>query len=261
MPARAAAARSSVPACPGRPPPPLLTPNTMRNALRTAALAAVLSASVLSAQAHSPTPSLQITEWLYNSASDEAGEFIELTNMGATALDLSGWSFDDADGVAGALDLSSLGTLAVGESVLIAEVSADAFRAAWGLAASVKVLGHNTHNFGRADTINVFDASAALVDRLVYGDQALPGTIRTQFHSGNPVSLAALQPQTVAVANWVLASVGDAYGSYASSFGDVGNPGRFVYAPVPEPETYALMLAGVGVLGAAHRARRARAAA
>ena len=70
------------------------------------------------------------------------------------------------------------------------------------------------------------------------------------------MSLTALAPQTVAVGNWVLASVGDAYGSYASSFGDVGNPGRFVYAPVPEPETYALMLAGLGVLAAARRLRR-----
>lgn len=221
----------------------------MRHALRTAVLAATLAAGALSAQAQS----LQITEWAYAA---DSGEFIELTNMGSQALDLTGWSFDDDSRNAGTVSLSSLGTLAVGESVIITEASAADFRAAWGLSTSVKVLGSNTTNLGRNDEINLFDASATLVDRLSYGDQSYAGTVRTKNISGNPVSLAALAPHQVAAGNWVLASVGDAYGSYASSFGDVGNPGRFIYAPVPEPQTYALMLAGLGLLAAARRVRR-----
>lgn len=223
----------------------------MPHTLRTLALAA-LTAAAASAQAQS----LQITEWLYTSGSEDAGEFIELTNMGPTALDLTGWSFDDDSRNAGTVSLSSLGTLAVGESALIAEISAEAFRAVWGLPASVKVLGGNTTNLGRNDEINLFDATLTLVDRLTYGDQGFPGTIRTQVYSGNPVSLAALGPYEVMPGNWVRSAVGDAYGSVTNTYGDVGNPGRFIYAPVPEPETYALMLAGLGVVAAARRAAR-----
>ena len=56
------------------------------------------------------------------------------------------------------------------------------------------------------------------------------------------------------------ASAGDAFGSYASTLGDIGNPGSFapaVTAPVPEPSTYALLLAGLGVVVTVARRRAA----
>ena len=37
---------------------------------------------------------IKITEWMYN-ADDTGGEFVEFTNFGATAVDFTGWSFDD----------------------------------------------------------------------------------------------------------------------------------------------------------------------
>ncbi|MCB2004741.1 MAG: PEP-CTERM sorting domain-containing protein [Rhodoferax sp.] len=58
--------------------------------------------------------------------------------------------------------------------------------------------------------------------------------------------------------NWVLSSTTDAYGSVMAASGDVGNPGQFILAAVPEPETYAMLLAGLGVIGSIARRRRAR---
>jgi len=49
--------------------------------------------------------------------------------------------------------------------------------------------------------------------------------------------------------------VGDSFGSVASTTGMVGNPGVFALA-FPEPETYALMLAGLGLLGFMARRRK-----
>ncbi|MDP3222374.1 MAG: PEPxxWA-CTERM sorting domain-containing protein, partial [Rubrivivax sp.] len=71
---------------------------------------------------------------------------------------------------------------------------------------------------------------------------------------------ADLDPFTV-TPGWVLATVGDSFGSYASTLGDVGNPGSF--ASVPEPGTWALLLAGIAVVGgvARRQQRHARAQA
>jgi predicted extracellular nuclease len=214
-----------------------------------ALVAALLIASPLVAFA--ATPNVQITEWMYNGAG-ATGEYIEFTNLGNAAIDFTGWSFDDSSRTAGSMSLSALGLVSSGESVILTEALAADFRAAWGLAAGVKVIGSNTNNLGRSDEINLYDAGGLLVDRLTYGDQTFAGTVRAQNLSGNPFALADLVPQSV-TGGWVLASAGDLYGSHASSLGDLGNPGLFALAPVPEPSSYALFAAGLLMIGALAR--------
>jgi hypothetical protein len=202
---------------------------------------------------------VQITEWMY---SGNGAEFVEFTNLGASAVSFAGWVYDDnsrlTSAAAGAFDLSGFGLVGAGESVVITEGDASLFRTNWGLSASVKVLGNYTNNLGRADEINLFDGAGNLVDRLTYGDQTFAGTVRTQYSSGTPVSIAALGPQSVMPGNWVLSVTGDAYGSAMNREFDVGNPGQFILAAVPEPETYAMLLAGLGVIGAIARRRRTK---
>lgn len=197
---------------------------------------------------------IQITEWMYN-GNGPTGEYVEFTNLGSTPVDFSGWSFDDDSRTAGTVSLAAIGVLAPGASALLAEAAAADFRAAWNLGAGLAIVGSNTTNLGRADEINLFDASGTLVDRLTYGDAVFAGTVRTQNFSGNPGTPADLASFTV-TPGWVLASVGDGFGSYASAFGDVGNPG--IYTPVPEPGTWALLLAGAGVVAGVARRRQAQ---
>ncbi len=64
-----------------------------------------------------------------------------------------------------------------------------------------------------------------LQDRLYYGDQNFPGSIRTQNSSGQ-VPCAAIGANDVM--QWQLAIVGDVYGSFAAGSGDIGTPGTFV---------------------------------
>ena len=200
---------------------------------------------------------MRITEWMYNGLgkdskgkADNSGEFVEFTNVGSSDINMAGWSFDDNSRTPGSQDLSAFGIVAKGESVLFTDVTDSVFRTDWGLAATVKVIGGNTNNLGRADEINLYDASSNLVDRLTYDDQTLGG-VRTNNVSGNPGSMSDLGANDAP--NWVLSYVGDAYGSRTSAWGEIGNPG--VYA-VPEPATIVLLVSGLFMLTILSRSRR-----
>jgi predicted extracellular nuclease len=212
-------------------------------------------AAVGAAPAHA---AIQITEWMYSPGSS-SGEFVEFTNLGLGAVDFSGWSFDDNSQTPGSESLSAFGIVQAGESVIITESDASVFRAEWNLSAAIKVIGGITNNLGRSDEINLYDNSNMLVDRLTYNDQGA-GNVdgpRTQGVSGNPGSLAMIGANTAS--QWVLSSIGDAEGSWSAlGNGDIGNPGTTSFAaPVPEAETYAMMLAGLALVGVAVRKRQA----
>lgn len=170
---------------------------------------------------------MRISEYLYSGGS---GEYIEFTNVGDAPVDLAGWSFSDNARNPGDTPLAALGSVAPGESVVLTDVSAEAFRASWNLCPAAKVLGGNTHNLSRADEINLYDAGGAQVDRLTYGDETFPGTIRTQNVSGWADAIA-LGENTIAA--WVLSAAGDAQHSTASQQGDIGSPARNAQSSAP----------------------------
>lgn len=193
----------------------------------TAAIAIIAAAAAANA-------GMRITEYMYSGNGDE---FVEFTNLSGAAIDMTGWSYDDDSRAPGTLDLSAFGVVAAGESVIISEIDAATFRAIWNLDASVKVIGEYTNNIGRNDEINLYDGNGDLVDRLTYGDGDFPGSIRTQTISGNvlPSAIGANDPYA-----WVLSSIGDAFGSYASSVDDIANPGIYI----PGPGVLALLALG-----------------
>ncbi len=217
----------------------------------------IFTGAALSAAAFAPLASAQvyITEWMYN-GNGTTGEYIEFTNLGTSAVDFTGWSFDDDSNNPRTVNLSAFGLVNPGESVILTEASAASFRSVWNLDSSVKVIGNNTTNLGRNDQINLYDGAGLLVDRLSYGDQNIPGSIRAQNVSGNPLSLDVLG--TNSALGWVFSSLGDVYGSYVDLNNvDVGNPGTFALAPAPVPLPAAAWLLLSGVAGLAGFRRRA----
>ncbi len=162
---------------------------------------------------------LRITEYMY-SASD--GEYVELTNTSASTIDLTGWSFDDQSAIPGTFDLSGGGVIQPGSSIIVTDADPAAFATAWSLGGTT-ILGPTVDaSLGRNDQINIFDATGELVERLTYGDEDFPGSVRSKDESGQVCSQAIGSDNAYA---WTEASVGDAWGAYNSTGGDTGSPG------------------------------------
>jgi hypothetical protein len=171
---------------------------------------------------------MRITEWMYSGTS---GEFIEFTNLSDAPVDMTGWSYDDDHGIPGAFDLSAFGVVQPGEAVVLTDAVDASFRTAWGLSSAVRIIGGlgvtSGNNLARNDVIHLYDAAGNLVDRLSYGDQTYPGTIRTQNASGQACSQYIGQDD---VHGWLKSAIGDAFGSFAATTGEVGTPGRYDHA-------------------------------
>jgi predicted extracellular nuclease len=222
-----------------------------KSVIRTLAVTMGAAMTLVASSQAWAAPAVSITEWMYTGT---GGEFIEFTNTTVSAIDFTDWSFDDDSRTPGIFSLSAFGLVGAGESVIITESTAAAFRSAWSLNAAVKVLGGYTNNIGRNDEINLFNNSGFLVDRLTYGDEDYSGTIRTKDKSGNPINYADLGANNPY--QWVLSSTGDVYGSYASANGDIGNPGLNPFPASPVPVPAAAWLLGSGLIGLAGVRRR-----
>ncbi len=198
--------------------------------------------------AASANADIRITEYEYqalNGTTSMLFEYVELANVGATPVDMTGWSFDDSSRAPGSTSLSSLGIVAPGEAVIITEAADAGFRARWNLGASVKIVAANANNLGRGDEINIYDAGTNLVDRLTFDDTIFAGTVRANGVSVWRYRSDGGGPYGNQDATWLKSIVGDAQNSFTavSPASDVGSPGVYV---APAPGSIALIgLAGL----------------
>jgi predicted extracellular nuclease len=192
-------------------------------------------------------PDVRITEFMYK-GEGSPGEFVEFTNLGTTAVDMTGWSEDDSTRTPNKSghSLSAFGVVQSGQSVIFTEAAPDAFRAAWGLSDSVKVIGpYSNDNLGNGDEINLYDNTGSLIDRLTYGSDP-----RTDGVSAVPTSASVIGANNIA--GWILSQNG-VDGAYAALGGDIGSPGYSSFAPVPLPAAAWLLLSGFGAFGLRRR--------
>src|ERR1700761_2800932 len=138
--------------------------NVLRALLSLGALACVASG------AYADTlPDVRITEFMYKNESSPA-EFVQITNLGTTAVDMTGWSEDDSTGQPGVHPLSGFGVLQPGESAILAETDQATFDAAWNLPSTVPFVDEGSKdNLGNGDAINLYNASGQIVESIAYG--------------------------------------------------------------------------------------------
>jgi uncharacterized protein YjiK len=183
-----------------------------------------------------PPPDVKITEVdPAGSGASYKSDWFELTNMGATAVDLTGWrASDSADspvpGDSGAL--TGVSSLAPGASAVFLEKPAKAaeFEAIWfpGGPPSGFLIGGYEGASGlsatNGDQVNVFDGTEAKVTGVAFG---IPTGTAT-FDNAAGIGAATSPPPTISTA-----SVVGTNGAFTAVNAEIGSPGRIVTQPAP----------------------------
>ena len=214
-------------------------------------MSALLTALLLSATA--ATAQVRITEvapWSSGN-SDVGADWFELTNFGSTAVNITGWKIDDnSNSFGSSRELNGVTSIGAGQSVIFIESSngnANAlFRELWfgsSTYAGVVIGNYSGSGIGLStdgDAVNLYNAGGVLQARVTFGASDTLAPFQTFDNSAglNNVALSAL-------------SVVGTNGAFLAGNGfEIGSPSL-----VPEPETYAMLLAGLGLLGSVARRR------
>lgn len=223
------------------------------NKLKTSLLAA--AAGVLTLAATGAQAQVRITEvapWASGNA-PYATDWFELTNFGSAAVSLSGWTMDDSSNGSAKVALAGITSIAAGESVIFTETAAAAsFLSAWfgaNAPASLKIGTYTGAGVGLStsgDAVNIFNASGVLQANVVFGTADATSPYQT-FDNAAGLNGVTISQLSVVGVNGAFVAANDA--------AEIGSPGRI--SAVPEPESAALVLAALAVVGLVARKRQA----
>jgi len=216
----------------------------MKSLLAMGALGAIVASSA--------SANIRITEVM--SSSNGLGvptpDWIEVTNYGASAVDLTGWRVDDSSfNLAVSAVLNGVTTIGAGESVVFIESAGgagiSAFRTFWGGLSSVQIGYYSGSGLGFSsggDGACLFDASSSILSQVSFGAATSGSSFFYGWDSAGVLDSAY---------NGIVSTVGTIGTQVGfSSTGDTGSIGTAL--GVPAPGAIALL----GLAGLAGRARR-----
>jgi hypothetical protein len=226
----------------------------MKNTNLKAALfaSAILSMGVMPAQADIIIS--EVAPWASGNSA-LAKDWFELTNTGSTAVDITGWKMDDSSNAfASAVALNGITSIAAGESVIFIESAtsaSSAFISNWfgaSAPAGLQIGNYTGSGVGLGtggDGVSIFDASGVLQAKVSFGTSDSAAPFQTFDNA------AGLNNATISL----LSAVGTNGAFLAFNGNEIGSPGTI--AAVPEASTYAMLLAGLGLVGFMARRRKA----
>jgi len=136
---------------------------------------------------------LRITEVMPDSNHSNTaanGDWFEITNTGATAVDVANYSFDDEDRNAGASSGFPSYNLQPGASMIVLDESSETtFRTLWNLDPSIRIVTGlvNFPGLGAAgDEVNLYNNGGGLVDRYTFG-AATEGVSFAKYNNGQSI--------------------------------------------------------------------------
>lgn len=209
-----------------------------------------------------PESTIKITEvapWGSSTSSPAipyATDWFELTNTGSSAVNISGWKMDDNhNSFASSVALTGITSIGAGESVIFTENAATpSFLSTWfGTTppAGLQIGNYTGSGVGLSqsgDAMNIYNAAGVLQANVSFGASDSSSPYRTFDNS------VGLNNTTISQ----LSAIGTNGAFVATNHSiEIGSPGLIVN-PVPEPENYAMLLAGLGLVGAIARRRKAK---
>jgi hypothetical protein len=208
--------------------------------------------SALTSQANAAIVITEVAPWASGNA-PYATDWFELTNTGSSAVGISGWQMDDSSNGSAKVALTGISSIAAGESVIFTESAATAsFLSTWfgsNVPAGLQIGNYTGGGVGLGtggDAVNIFNGSGVVQANVSFG--ASDSTVPYQTFD----NAAGLNNSAISL----LSSVG-VNGAFVAlnNINEIGSPGR-ISAPIPEADSYAMLLAGLSLMGFMSRRRK-----
>lgn len=186
------------------------------------------------------------------------GDWFELTNTGASAVDLTGWRWDDnSNDVASGSDLVGVSSIAAGQSVVFLDLAASptAFTNSWfgaNVPAGFTIGSFDGPGLGTGgDAVNIYNAGGVLQARVDFFASSAGPAFAT-FDNAQGLNNATISQLSVVGVNGAFVAANS-----ISPNSQIGSPGSI--SAVPEPGSMLLFGAVAGLGAIARRRRQTRA--